>query len=157
MYSCVTNMLSLRLKNACIQGLCQGDIDSTAEHLKFYFDVLFPKKAQVPLGMENGRYAFTCLVSSTIVVTILWSYLVSPMANRIGLKVSSGEVSSGEDPDTATIIKLSLVPPNRNQRLSLTALLSHIKFMQTRARETISSLLVSGLLRCFMVSRLSSP
>ena len=110
------------------------------------------KKAQVPLGMENGRYAFTRLVSSTIAVTILWSYLVSPMANRIGLKVSSGG-----DPDTAKIIKLSLLTPNRNQRLSLTALLSHIKFMQTRARETISALLVSGLLRCFMVSRLSSP
>ena len=48
--------------------------------------------------MENGRYAFTCLVSSIIAVTIFWSYLVSPMANRIGLKVSSGE-----DPDTAKI------------------------------------------------------
>lgn len=35
---------------------------------------------------------------------------------KLGLKASSGE-----DPDTAKMIKLSLVAPNSNQRLSLTA------------------------------------
>lgn len=53
----------------CIQGLCQVDIDNMAEHLKLYFDVLSPKKAQITLfnggsgPIRNGKWAiYICVL-----------------------------------------------------------------------------------------------
>lgn len=54
---------------SCIQGLCQVDIDNMAEHLKLYFDVLSPKKAQITLfnggsgPIRNGKWAiYICVL-----------------------------------------------------------------------------------------------
>ena len=52
---------------------------------------------------------------------------------KLGLKVSSGE-----DPDTAKIIKLSLVTSNTNQRLSLTAHESYQIHVSEHKENTIS-------------------
>jgi len=53
----------------CIQGLCQVDIDNMAEHLKLYFDVLSPKKAQITLfnggsgPIRKGKWAiYICVL-----------------------------------------------------------------------------------------------
>ena len=64
MYSLIADMLSLSEERVHTR-LCQGDIGSMAEHLKFYFDVLFPKRAQVPLGM-HGKWAICIYVFSKV-------------------------------------------------------------------------------------------
>ena len=53
----------------CIQGLCQTDIDNMAEHLKLYFDVLSPERAQITLfnggsgPIRNGQWAiYICVL-----------------------------------------------------------------------------------------------
>lgn len=53
----------------CIQGLCQADIDNMSEHLKLYFDVLSPCRAQITLynggsnPIRNGKWAiYICVL-----------------------------------------------------------------------------------------------
>ena len=56
----------------CIQGLCQADIDNMSEHLKLYFDVLSPCRAQITLfnggsnPIRNGKWAIHICVLGII-------------------------------------------------------------------------------------------